>query len=244
MTLLEEQTVQLLKAFFSPSGLLSRHEIDSMETALNALVEFQRATLELYYGKQFTFEGIAEKMELNPVTIGGLHNRGLVRMAKLLKEIGMLGRRGRPASVGKQRVATPQRGTKPSCAEVTLVVRCPGCARENRAKVSAPLTRFRCFCECVFMVSRHESGLIEVEVLHSKIHRPGAVRDFGREDCYSILGVSPSASMDEVKKAYRARLFEYHYDRVAQAGKEMRDYADEITKWVNLAFAEIKQKRA
>lgn len=69
MTLLEEQTVQLLKAFFSPSGLLSRHEIDSMETALNALVEFQRATLELYYGKQFTFEGIAEKMELNPVTI-------------------------------------------------------------------------------------------------------------------------------------------------------------------------------
>jgi DnaJ-domain-containing protein 1 len=244
MTPLEEQTVRLLKGFFSQTGLQSRHEIDSMETALQALLEFQREVLALYYEKQCTFQGIAERMELNPVTVAGLHNRGLARLAKLLKEIGMLGKRGRPASVNEQNAAIPQRTTELSRAEVTLVLRCPACARENRAKCSAPLTRYRCACGCVFMVSRHEGGLVEVEVLHSRIQRPGAVRDFGNEDCYSILGISPSASMDDAKKAYRARLFEYHYDRVAQAGKEMRDYADEITKWMNLAYAEIKQKKA
>lgn len=244
MTPLEEQTVRLLKAFFSPSEAPSRHEIDSMETVWGALLEFQREVLALYYGKQFTFQGIAERMELNPVTVAGLHNRGLARLAKLLKEIGLLGKRGRPASVGGQNATMPKRTIELSHAEITLVLRCPGCAKENRAKCSAPLTRYRCACECVFMVSRHEGGLVEVEVLHSRMQRPGAVRDFGSEDCYSILGISPSASMDDAKKAYRARLFEYHYDRVAQRGKEVRDYADEITKWVNLAYAEIKQKKA
>ncbi len=244
MTPLEQRAAELLKSFLSSGGHLIRHEIDSMEAALSALLEFQREVLELYYGRQFTFQGIAEKMELNPVTISGLHNRGLARLAKVLKEIGMLGKRGRPASDGKQEAATPPPTTEQSSAEITLVLCCPGCGRENRATPAAPLTRYRCACKCVFLVSRHSSGLTEVEVLYNGIERRGAVRDFGREDCYSILGVEPSASMEEIKKAYRERVFEYHYDRVALAGNELRDYADEITKWMNLAYAEIKQKRA
>ena len=65
--------------------------------------------------------------------------------------------------------------------------------------------------------------------------QPGAPAD----DPYSILGVPSGASLDEIKSAYRERIKEYHPDRVATLGAELRALAERKTKEINLAFQEI-----
>lgn len=100
----EERTIEIVEAFFSPATpeLLHRHEIDSVRTELAALLEYQPQVLEFYYRQKLSFPEIAKRLELNPVTISGLHNRGITRLTKLLKEMAVLGKRGKPNSIGKQ----------------------------------------------------------------------------------------------------------------------------------------------
>ncbi|MBC7657674.1 MAG: DnaJ domain-containing protein [Frankiaceae bacterium] len=62
-------------------------------------------------------------------------------------------------------------------------------------------------------------------------------------DPYAILGVSASASDDEVEQAYRRRMSEYHPDRVANSAKEIRDLAELRAREVNGAHETIKRQR-
>ena len=60
-------------------------------------------------------------------------------------------------------------------------------------------------------------------------------------DPYKILGVSPDASDDEIKKAYRALARKYHPDKYRDS--DLADLASEKMKEVNAAYEEIKQMR-
>ncbi|OGS93303.1 MAG: molecular chaperone DnaJ [Gallionellales bacterium GWA2_59_43] len=42
------------------------------------------------------------------------------------------------------------------------------------------------------------------------------------ENLYNILGVSPSATADDIKKAYRSLAMRYHPDRNTHSGSERR----------------------
>lgn len=61
-------------------------------------------------------------------------------------------------------------------------------------------------------------------------------------DPYKILGVSPNASDDEVKKAYRELARKYHPDKYA--GTDLADLASEKMKEVNAAYEEIQNMRS
>ena len=60
---------------------------------------------------------------------------------------------------------------------------------------------------------------------------------------YKILEVDPSASDEEVKKAYRRMAMKYHPDKVSHLGEEFRKTADEKFKKVNDAYKRIKRER-
>ena len=61
-------------------------------------------------------------------------------------------------------------------------------------------------------------------------------------DPYRVLGVSPSASDEEIKKAYRSLVKKYHPDRYA-GNKAQQEAASEKLKQINEAYNEITKMR-
>lgn len=61
-------------------------------------------------------------------------------------------------------------------------------------------------------------------------------------DPYKVLGVSPNASDDEIKKAYRALVKQYHPDNYTD--NPLADLAAEKMKEINEAYSEIQQLRS
>ena len=58
---------------------------------------------------------------------------------------------------------------------------------------------------------------------------------------YKILGVSPEASDEEIKLAYRELVHKYHPDKYV--GTDLADMATEKMKEINAAYEEIQQMR-
>lgn len=62
------------------------------------------------------------------------------------------------------------------------------------------------------------------------------------DDPYKVLGVSPSASDDEIKSAYRKLVKKYHPDNYANS--PLADLATEKMKEINEAYSTIQQMRS
>lgn len=63
------------------------------------------------------------------------------------------------------------------------------------------------------------------------------------ESAYRILGVSSSATDEEVKKAYRKMALENHPDKVSHLGEDIRKAAEEKFTQINVAYEKIKKQR-
>ena len=60
---------------------------------------------------------------------------------------------------------------------------------------------------------------------------------------YRILGISPSATNDEVRKAYRQMAVKYHPDKVASLGPDIQKAAEEKFKAISQAYEAICKER-
>jgi len=60
-------------------------------------------------------------------------------------------------------------------------------------------------------------------------------------DPYRILGIDPSASDEEIRAAYAARMHEYHPDKVAHLGEELQEVAHRKTVEIQRAYEKLRK---
>lgn len=60
---------------------------------------------------------------------------------------------------------------------------------------------------------------------------------------YSILGLQPNATNEEIKKAYRKMAVEYHPDKVSYLGEDIQQSAKEKFQKINQAYESLKKER-
>ena len=62
---------------------------------------------------------------------------------------------------------------------------------------------------------------------------------------YEVLGVPRTATFEQIRAAYQRLVQQYHPDRVADMGPELREVAERRTKEINVAYSYFKRaKRA
>lgn len=93
----------------------------------------------------------------------------------------------------------------------------------------------------------------EVEVIHTISNFMGigasdfnSIKSMFYNDthiAYSILGIDPGATDEEIKKVYRKMAIEYHPDKVAYLGEDVQNKAKEKFQKINEAYESIKKER-
>ena len=63
------------------------------------------------------------------------------------------------------------------------------------------------------------------------------------ESAYKILEITPEATDEELKKAYRKMAVKYHPDKVSQLGADVENAAKEKFQQLNAAYEQIKKQR-
>jgi len=64
-----------------------------------------------------------------------------------------------------------------------------------------------------------------------------------RDDPYATFGLNAEASDEEIERAYRRLISQYHPDRVAGAAPEFRRQAERKAREINAAYDRIKTLR-
>ncbi len=62
-----------------------------------------------------------------------------------------------------------------------------------------------------------------------------------KKDSYSVFGLEPGATPEEIKKAYRVMASQYHPDKVSHLGKELVEFANKKFTEINAAYGELKK---
>ena len=97
-------------------------------------------------------------------------------------------------------------------------------------------------------ISREELGVINtisdyMNVTNSDFSSVKAMFIKETDSAYKILGIDPSATDEEVKKAYREMAKKNHPDLVSNLGEEVREAAEKKFQEVNAAYEAIKKQR-
>ncbi|HSB71862.1 MAG TPA: DnaJ domain-containing protein [Candidatus Methylomirabilis sp.] len=66
--------------------------------------------------------------------------------------------------------------------------------------------------------------------------------DFSRLDPYTLLEITPQASPEEIKAAYRRAVTRYHPDKVAHLGKEFQEMAHNKLLAIQQAYETLQGK--
>lgn len=74
----------------------------------------------------------------------------------------------------------------------------------------------------------------------SKEHTPGS----GRREASEVLGVSPDASEDAIRRAYQEKVKEHHPDQYRSDGDETRQWAEETMARINRAYRILQESKS
>ena len=86
-------------------------------------------------------------------------------------------------------------------------------------------------------------GLSVEDVIQMLNLRSGSSATSSLDDAYKVLGITPSATNDEVKAAYRKMALKHHPDKVAALGEDVRKAAEKKFQEINDAKEKIFKAR-
>lgn len=98
-------------------------------------------------------------------------------------------------------------------------------------------------------VTQNEQNAIDIIVSHLGIsdedHRmiKNKYAFEKKKDHYSLFGLKPDATAEEIKKAYRVMASQYHPDKVSHLGKELIEFANNKFAEINTAYKELKKNK-
>ncbi|MFD0914678.1 J domain-containing protein [Methylophilus luteus] len=69
-------------------------------------------------------------------------------------------------------------------------------------------------------------------------------KEFIEDNWFQTLDIPESASLEEISLQYKRKIREYHPDKVASLGKEIRDLAEFKSKEINSAYEYAKSIKA
>ncbi len=72
--------------------------------------------------------------------------------------------------------------------------------------------------------------------------RPPCREELSLDDAYRILGVSPDASWQDIKRAYKEKMAKCHPDKVSHLNEELQEKARELTLELNNALEVIRKR--
>lgn len=67
-------------------------------------------------------------------------------------------------------------------------------------------------------------------------------KDSSEEYFFSVLNISPNASIEEIKRGYKEEIRKYHPDKVEHLGDEFKEIAERKTKDINKAYNYFRKK--
>ena len=62
-------------------------------------------------------------------------------------------------------------------------------------------------------------------------------------DDYRVLGIAENATDEEIERAYRKLMAQYHPDRVSGAAEEFRELAEQRSRAINAAYDRVRTRR-
>ena len=96
--------------------------------------------------------------------------------------------------------------------------------------------------------SKSEKDVLESIAAAIRLNAPDAASVIAMfykntDSAYAVLGISPSATDDEVKSAYRRMAMKNHPDKVATLGPDVQKAAEEKFRQIQQAYETIKKQR-
>jgi hypothetical protein len=73
--------------------------------------------------------------------------------------------------------------------------------------------------------------------------KPGDQSGPGDQNPYTILEIAPNASIEDIRKAYRQKVAQYHPDRVNHLGEELQKLAHRKFIQIKKAYEDILRRR-
>lgn len=126
--------------------------------------------------------------------------------------------------------------------ENTRMFSCPSCRKNIRVQVPINKSVGRCKnCHGQFIVETDKSDNLYIFMVNEE-DEARTYKPLDADQCFYIIGVHKTASSKQIKAAYRQRMQEYHPDKVAKLGDELRELAEVKAKQINAAYNYLKKE--